>query len=263
MPLEDKVAIVAGASRGIGADVAKYLARAGAKVAVAARTEQVTDARLPGTIHSVSDEIKAAGGSALPVVMNLRDADSITGAIDKVVAEWGRVDILVNNAAIFIPGGLEDARERHIELSIAVNLVGPIVAMRHVVPHMKAGGGGHIINVSSRGAIFPGPGPYSEEQRAHLGDLLYGPEKSALEHFSQRQAMAYQPNNIAVNVLSPTGRVKTPGNIFFSNDPENPDLDFETADAMGKATVWICEQPAAAYTGNIVYDEDLVKEHGL
>ena len=263
MSLENKVALVAGASRGIGADVAKYLARAGAKVAVAARTVEVTDPRLPGTIHSVSEAIAAEGGTALPVVMNLRDAESITDAVDQVMAEWGRIDILVNNAAIFIPGGIVDARERHIELSIAINLVGPIVSMRAVAPHMQAAGGGHIINVSSRGSTSPGVGPYTEDQIARVGDLLYGPEKSGLEHFSQRQAMALQADNIAVNVLSPNGRVKTPGNLFFENDPENPDLDFETADAMGKATVWICEQDASSYTGNIVYDEDLVGEHNL
>ena len=263
MSLENKVALVAGASRGIGADVAKYLARAGAKVAVAARTVEVTDPRLAGTIHSVSAEIAAEGGTALPVVMNLRDIESITGAVDQVMAEWGQIDILVNNAAIFIPGGIVDARERHIELSIAINLVGPIVSMRAVVPHMQAAGGGHIINVSSRGSTFPGVGPYTEEQIARVGDLLYGPEKSGLEHFSQRQAMALQADNIAVNVLSPHGRVRTPGNLFFENDPENPDIDFETADAMGKATVWVCEQDANSYTGNIVYDEDLVQEHNL
>ena len=263
MSLENKVALVAGSSRGIGADVAKYLARAGAKVAVAARTVEVTDPRLPGTIHSVSAEIAAEGGTALPVVMNLRDIESITGAVDQVMAEWGQIDILVNNAAIFIPGGIVDARERHIELSIAINLVGPIVSMRAVVPHMQAAGGGHIINVSSRGSTFPGVGPYTEEQIARVGDLLYGPEKSGLEHFSQRQAMALQADNIAVNVLSPDGRVRTPGNLFFENDPENPDVDFETADAMGKATVWVCEQDANSYTGNIVYDEDLVQEHNL
>ena len=263
MSLENKVALVAGASRGIGADVAKYLARAGAKVAVAARTVEVTDPRLPGTIHSVSEEIAAGGGTALPVVMNLRDAESITGAVDQVVAEWGRIDILVNNAAIFIPGDIVGARERHIELSIAINLVGPIIAMRAVVPHMQEAGGGHIINVSSRGSIMPGVGPYSDDQIARVGDLLYGPEKSALEHFSQRQAMALQGDNIAVNVLSPNGRIKTPGNLFFENDPENPTLDFETADDMGKATVWMCEQDATSYTGNIVYDEDVVAEHNL
>ena len=263
MSLENKVAIVAGASRGIGADIAKYLAAAGAKVAVAARTVEVTDPRLPGTIHSVSEEIAAAGAAALPVVMNLRDAESITGAVDQVIAEWGRIDILVNNAAIFIPGDIVGARERHIELSIAINLVGPIIAMRAVVPHMREAGGGHIINVSSRGSIMPGVGPYTEEQIARVGDLLYGPEKSGLEHFSQRQAMALQGDNIAVNVLSPNGRIKTPGNLFFENDPENPTLDFETADDMGKATVWMCEQDASSYTGNIVYDEDVVREHNL
>ncbi|MYB42864.1 MAG: SDR family NAD(P)-dependent oxidoreductase [Chloroflexi bacterium] len=263
MSLENKVAIVAGASRGIGADIAKYLARAGAKVAVAARTVEVTDPRLPGTIHSVSEEIAAEGGAALPVVMNLRDAESITGAVEQVIAEWGRIDVLVNNAAIFIPGDIVGARERHIELSIAINLVGPIIAMRAVVPHMREAGGGHIINVSSRGSIMPGVGPYTDDQIASVGDLLYGPEKSGLEHFSQRQAMALQGDNIAVNVLSPNGRVKTPGNLFFENDPENPTLDFETADDMGKATVWMCEQDASSYTGNIVYDEDVVREHNL
>lgn len=262
MPLDGQAAIVAGASRGIGADVAKYLARAGAKVAVAARTETVSDPRLPGTIYSVCEEIAAEGGTALPVVLNLRDPESIAGAVQKVADEWGRVDILVNNAAIFVPGDLETVLPRHIELSLQVNLRGPILAMREVVPHMKAAGGGHIINVSSRGSTFPGPGPYDSSRR--LGDdLLYGPEKSALEHFSQRQALNLQPHNISVNVLSPQGRIKTPGNIFFSNDPDNPDLEFEVAEAMGLGAVWICEQPASAYTGNIVYDEELVAERGL
>lgn len=262
MALDGQVALVAGASRGIGADVARYLARAGAKVAVAARTEQVQDARLPGTIHSVTAEIEEEGGTALAVVLNLRDGESIRNAVQRVVDEWGRLDILVNNAAIFIPGDLETVLDRHIELSLQVNLRGPILTMQAAVPHMKAGGGGRIINVSSRGSTFPGPGPYDPERR--LGDdLLYGPEKSALEHFSQRQAVQLQSAGISVNVLSPVGRIKTPGNLFFSNDPEKPDLDFETADAMGKATVWICEQPADKYTGNIVFDEELVSEAGL
>ena len=263
MALEGKVALVAGASRGIGADVAKYLARAGASVVVAARTEEVTDKRLPGTIHSVCEEIRAEGGTAIPVVLNLRDPESIASAIEQAVAALGRLDILVNNAAIFVPGSIETARERHIGLSLDVNLRGPMLAMRAAVPHIKAAGGGHIINVSSRGSIPPGPGPYSEAQRAEAGDLLYGPVKSAIEHFSQRQAMAYQDDGIAINVLSPAARVRTPGNIFASNDPEHPDLNFDTADAMGKATVWICRQSADAFTGNIVYDQDVVAEQGL
>ncbi len=262
MSLEGKVALVAGASRGIGADIASYLGRAGAKVGVAARTEQVKDRRLPGTIHSVTQEITDEGGTALAVLLNLRDPESITSAVQKVVDEWGRIDIVVNNAAIFVPGDIETVQDRHIELSFAVNLRGPILTMRAVIPRMKEGGGGHIVNISSRGALFPGPGPYDTSRRPG-GDVFYGAQKAAIERFTQGQAMLLQDDGIAVNVLSPQGRIKTPGNLFAENDPENPNLDFDAADEMGKAAVWICEQPPQKYTGNIVYDEQLCKEQGL
>ena len=261
--LSGKVALVAGASRGIGADIARYLAASGAKIGVAARTEVQSDPRLPGTIHSVTREIRDGGGEATPVVVNLRDHDSIAAAVAKVVDTYGRLDILVNNAAIFVPGSLESVQPRHIELTWQVNLRGPILTMREAIPHMRAAGGGHILNLSSRGSTFPGPGPYDPDKQPMGFDIFYGPEKSFLEHFSQRQALALQPDNISVNVLAPEGGVKTPGLIFAGNDRENPDLDFETADAMGKAAVWICEQPASAFTGNIVYDGELVSAKAL
>jgi citronellol/citronellal dehydrogenase len=262
MPLQGKVALVAGASRGIGADIARYLARAGATVAVAARTEQQTDPRLPGTIHTVTQEIIDAGGKAAPFVLNLRDPESIARAVSDTVSTFGRLDILVNNAAIFVPGTLETVQARHIELSLQVNVRGPILAMKEAVPHIRQAGGGHIINLSSIAAVQPGPGPYTPDQ-VRGGDIFYGPEKTMIEHFSQRQAIALQADNIAVNTLSPMGRIKTPGNLFASNDKENPNLEFETADYMGKAAVWICEQQAAQFTGQIVYDETLCSEKGL
>ena len=192
MSLDNKVAIVAGASRGIGTDIARYLGQAGAKVAVAARTETQRDPRLPGTIHSVTQQITDEGGTALPVVLNMRDPESIRAAMTQVANEWGSIDILVNNAAIFVPGDLETVQERHINLSIEVNMRSYILTMREVVPHMRAAGRGHIINISSRGAIPLGPGPYTEEQRNRGGDIFYGAEKIALEHFSQRQAAMLQ-----------------------------------------------------------------------
>jgi citronellol/citronellal dehydrogenase len=261
--LSGKVALVAGASRGIGADIARQLGQAGAKVGVAARTEVQNDPRLPGTIHSVTQEIRDGGGEATPVLMNLRDHESIAAAVAKVVEAYGQLDILVNNAAIFVPGTLETVQPRHIELSWQVNLRGPILAMREAIPHLRAAGGGHILNLSSRGAIPPGPGPYDPGREPGGFDIFYGPEKSFLEHFSQRQAMALQPENISVNVLAPNGLILTPGAKFAGNDRENPDLDFETAEAMAKAAVWICAQPVSEFTGNIVYDEELVKAKGL
>lgn len=140
-----------------------------------------------------------------------------------------------------------------------MNYIGYIMMMRAVVPHMRAGGGGHIINISSRGAIPPGPGPYGDEVRRG-GDLLYGGIKAGLEHFSQSQAVDLQADKIAVNVLSPESGYRTPGLIFAGNDPENPDLNFEAADPMGEAAVWIGEQDPSAYTGNVVYDRSLLAQ---
>ena len=261
MSLDGQVAIVAGASRGIGAYIAKHLAGAGAKVAVAARTEEVRDARLPGTIHSVTKEIQDEGGAAMAVLLNLRDLESMQECVQKIVDEWGRLDILVNNAAIFVPGDLETVQQRHVDLSFSINLLGPIRMMKEAVPHMKTAGGGHIVNLSSRGALFPGPGPY--EQRGGGGDIFYGAEKAAIERFTQGQAMTLQGDNISVNVLSPDGFIRTPGSLYAGNDRENPDLAFDTADNMGKAVVWICEQPPREFTGNILYDDQLCEEHGL
>ncbi len=260
--LDGKVAFVAGASRGIGADIAKYLAAAGAKVAVGARTEAQRDPRLPGTIHSVVQEIKDAGGEGMPVVLDMRQSESIQSAIKQVVDAYGKLDILVNNAAIFVPGNLETVEERHINLSLEVNVRSYILAMRYAVPEMRKAGGGHIINISSRGAFPLGPGPYTEDQQKRGGDIFYGGEKIGLEHFSQRMAAMYQAENISVNVLSPDTGVRTPGNRMASNSRENPDLNFETADDMGQATVWICQQPGT-YTGNVLFDKIVLHAAGI
>ena len=250
--LEGKVAIVTGASRGIGEAIAHSLARDGAKVVVAARTEQVTDKRLPGTIYSVAEAIEAEGGTALPVVANMRDPESIYGCVEKTVEEFGRVDIVVNNAAILVPGDIETVQDRHIDLMWQVDMRGPVLMCKAAVPHMKEHGG-HLINVSSGAAIFPGPGPYEE---GGIGGLFYGMVKAGLERFTQGLAMDLQQYRIACNVLSLNYVIHTPGNIFADNDPENPNLDFDSAEWMGRAAVWISRQPAE-YTGHIVFDHNM------
>jgi NAD(P)-dependent dehydrogenase (short-subunit alcohol dehydrogenase family) len=249
--LEGKVAIVTGASRGIGESIALSLARDGATVIVAARTEEVTDKRLPGTIHSVAQAIEAEGGKALPVVTNLRDPESIHGVVDRAVAEFGRLDIVVNNAAILVPGDIESVQERHIDLMWQVDMRGPVLLCKAAVPHLKAAGGGHLINISSRAAVYPGPGPYDD---TGVGGLFYGMVKAGLERFTQGLAMQLQQYQIACNVLSLAYQIRTPGNIFADNDPENPRLDFDSSEWMGRAATWICRQPPE-YTGHIVYDD--------
>ncbi len=258
-PLDGRVAIVTGASRGIGEYVARALAGAGAKVGVAARTEEATDPRLPGTIHSVTEGIRSEGGEALAVRMDMRDPESIQAGVQKVVDEWGGVDILVNNAAILVPGTIETVQERHLDLIWQIDLRGPLLLIKYALPHMRRAGRGHIINVSSRAGVFPGPGPY---EAGRQGGAFYGMVKSGLERYSQGLAMELQDANISVNVLSPQGRIKTPGNIFATNDRENPDLEFEGAWEMGKGSVWICQQ-GVDFTGHILFDQDLCRERGL
>lgn len=259
MELNGKVALVTGASRGIGEYVALELGRAGCAVAVCARTEEVKDKRLPGTIHSVAQAIRDGGGKAEGIFMDMRDTESVVAGVAKTVEKFGRLDIIVNNAAILVPGTLETIQPRHIELIWQVDLRGPLMLMREAVPHMRKAGEGKIINVSSRAGVFPGPGPYPQAAR---GGAFYGMIKAGLERFSQGLAMELQDDKIAVNVLSPQGRIKTPGNLFAQNDPENPNLDFEPAFAMAKGTRWICEQ-GPDYTGHILFDEDLCREKNL
>ena len=259
--LEGRVALVTGSSRGIGEYMAKHFARAGAKVAIAARTVEVTDKRLPGTIHSVAEEIRSEGGESAAVQMNMRDPESITSGIEEAVEELGGLDIIVNNAAILVPGNLETVQDRHLDLIWQIDLKGPLILMKYALPHLKNAGGGDIINVSSVAGVFPGPGPHDTTPSRREGSF-YGMVKSALERFSQGLARELQSDNIKVNVLSPQGRIKTPGNIWAENDPDNPTLEFEAADEMGKAGVWVCEQ-SNEYTGNILFDQDVCRENNL
>ena len=259
--LNGRTALITGSSRGIGEYMARHLATAGANVAIAARTTEVTDKRLPGTIHSVSDSINESGGNSIPVQMNMRDPESIKTGIDKTAEHFGGLDIVINNAAILVPGSLESVQDRHLDLIWQIDLRGPLLLMKYSLDHFKAFGSGDIINVSSIAAVFPGPGPYDPDPGRRDGSF-YGMVKSGLERFSQGLAIELQDQNIKVNVLSPQGRIKTPGNVWADNDPDNPTLEFEAADEMGKAAVWVCEQPNT-YTGNILYDQDVCSDNNL
>jgi NAD(P)-dependent dehydrogenase (short-subunit alcohol dehydrogenase family) len=258
MTLEGRTALVTGASRGIGADIAKYLAKAGAAVAVCARTEEQQNERLPGTIHSVAEEITEAGGRAVGIRMDVRDVDSIEAGVRRTVDELGGLDIVVNNAAAQMGGTIDDFEPRHLELLWGL--------MQLALPHMRAKGIGHIVNISSGRAVFPGPGPYGE-QRAETGIVrgsFYGMLKAGLERFSQTVAQHVQEDNISVNVLSPQGGINTPGLLYFTQrDTPIGDLPFEAADEMAKAALWICEQPPQQFTGNILFDKTLCSERGL
>ncbi len=262
MKLAGKVAIIAGASRGIGRDVAVALAAEGAKIVVVARSEVEPDPRLPGTIHQTVADVQAVGSEAIAVKADISDEAQVEAMVTSALETYGRIDILMNNAAVLVPRGILDLPTRHIDLHNRINIKGPILCIRAVLPTMIAQQQGWIINVSSRAAVFPGPGPYADDAVPSRA-FMYAATKAALERLTQGLAMEYQQQGISFNVLSPIGRVRTPGNVFGMTKPGETPEPFEEAIAMGKSAVFVCSQNPRTFTGNILFDEEVVRQHDL
>lgn len=262
MSLKGRVAVVGGASRGIGKDVARALAAAGAKVAVVARSEVEPDPRLPGTIHQTVAEITSAGGEALAIKADVSDEEQIEAMVKQTLDTFGRIDILFNNAAVLVPRGIMELPTRHIDLHNKVNIKGPILCVRAVLPTMLAQKQGWVITVSSRAGIFPGPGPYADDAVPSRA-FMYAATKAAVERLTQHWAMEYHKQGISFNCLSPTGRIRTPGNVFGMTKPGETPEPFEVAEAMGKAAVYISSQAPGTFTGHLLFDDATVEQYGL
>ncbi len=260
--LHDKVAIVTGASRGIGKAMALGLAEAGASVVVAARTAEPR-AGLPGTIHDTVAEIEARGGRALAVACNVREEDSIRDMVNTTLDEFGAVDVLVNNAGIGGYAPFLQMTLREWDLNMAINLRAPFIACQATVPIMIEQGGGSIINVSSHAAtnIFSSTLGEDHDAGITLIGQAYGTAKAGLERLTWGLAAELGPHNIAVNALKPLRPVATEGFRV-----QRPDADFSTwatPEDMAKATVYLAAQDARGLTGAIITDEELVRRLGL
>lgn len=260
--LAGRVAIVTGASRGLGRDIAVSLAGAGARVAALARTDNADMSRIPGSLADTVATIREAGGEAVAFHCDVTRESDIADAVRRTIETYGRIDILVNNAGILIPGKTTDLELRHWQLIFKVNVDGPFLFCRAVIPHLIAAGGGHIINISSRGAISPGPGPYPPTDR---GDATaYGATKAALERFSQGLAKEVFRDRISVNALSPHLVNWSEGGEYFRSRSGEPDYSGMRMSGaiIGDASVVICEQEPGSYTGNILYDEFVMRNEG-
>ncbi len=261
--LDNRVAIVTGASRGLGKDIAVSLASAGAKVAALARTDSQEMSRIPGSLADTVGVIRDGGGEAVAIHCDVTKETDIADAVRKTIETYGRIDILVNNAGILVPGNTTELELRHWQLIFRVNVDGPFLFCRAVIPHIKASGGGHIINISSRGAIFPGPGPYPPGTST-AGGAAYGATKAALERFTQGLAREVFPDKISVNALSPHLINWSEGGHYFRTQSGEPNYSgWRMSGAIiGDASVVICEQEAGSYTGNILYDELVMRNEG-
>lgn len=254
--LDGKVALVTGASRGIGAAIARRLAAAGASVAVSARTVGEGESRFAGTIAETVAQIESVGGRAIAVRADLSRPDERASLVEQVTARLGSVDVLVNNAAVTWFAPVVDFSEKHYALMFEVQVAAPFDLARRVVPGMRERGGGAILNVSSRAAIHPPP------TRAGRGGTVYGMCKAALERFSTGLAAELHPDGIRVNALSPVKVVPTPGTLFHHLTSAD-DPDAEPDDVMAEAAYALVRPtPAGAepLTGRVTYSQELLDE---
>ena len=256
--LDGRVAIVTGASRGIGAEIARRFAAEGARVAVSARTTEAGQSMFEGTIHETVASIVDAGGTAVAVAANLARPEDRARLVAATEADLGPVDVLVNNGAVTWFEPVETFSEKHERMMFEVQVQAPFELSQLVLPGMRARRWGAILNISSKAAVHPLGPPYANRS----GGVVYGMVKAALERFSTGLASEVHADNVRVNALSPTSIVPTPGVVHHQLlTPERAHLA-EPVDVMATAALALVTDPPGL-TGRVAYSQQLVWELGL
>jgi NAD(P)-dependent dehydrogenase (short-subunit alcohol dehydrogenase family) len=239
MRLRDRVAIVTGASRGIGLGIALALAREGARVAVG-------DIRLALLDDAVA-RIEALGGRAQAFVMDVTHKEQIQHVVGEVLSQWGTIDILVNNAGIYEVLPFEQISEAQWDRLLAVNLKGAFLCCQAVVPAMKRQGSGRIISIASSAGKTGGT----------LAGAHYSVSKAGVICLSKQLARELGPYGITVNAVAP-GRIDTPM-IHVASDEENEAFRLRTplgrlgtADDVASAVLFLASDEASFITGEIL-----------
>jgi len=258
--LDGKVALVTGASRGIGKEIAKLFAKEGARVSCTARTIDEGDHPLEGSLATTIAEITKDGGYALPIAGDVSSFDECERIVRETRGAFGPIDVLVNNAALtyFIP--IAEFPPTKWLKSFAVNVHGPFFMTRLVLEDMLAKKAGAIVNISSGAAIGPGRGPYKTPPMR--GGTLYGAEKAALERFTQGLASEVYASGISVTCLSPSLVVATPGVLFHKlvDRPDSPRA--EPVELMARAALLLATEPIDKVTGRVTYSQQILAEFG-
>ena len=254
MMLKDKIAIVTGASRGIGKAVAVGFAHEGADVVVVSRSDKEKDERFPGTIYKTADEIEKIGRHALPFKCDVTNEESVKAMVDAALREFGTIDILVNNAGVAFYYPVVETPLKNWEIVLNVNLKGVFLCSKAVLPTMIEKKSGAIINISSLA------GQERDEGMVPTG-LAYGVAKAGVDRFTWGLATEVGKYNIAVNCLKPKRVVNTEGMRFWV--PEEKRGEWTTAEKMVKCAVFLAGQNARSVTGTVATDEEICAWHGL
>jgi citronellol/citronellal dehydrogenase len=246
--LHGRVAIVTGASRGIGRAIALALARAGCRVAVAAKSIESTD-RLHGSIHTVAAEVAAAGHAALPVQVDVRDEAQIDTLAARVMDCWGRIDILVNNAGALFWQPVVQTPAKRFDLVMGVNARAALLCCRAVLPSMMQNRRGHIINMSPPLDLALVP-----------GRVAYAVSKLGMTLLTIGLAAEVREYNIAVNSLWPVTVIESQASINWGLG--TPKL-WRKPDILADCVLRLVAKEPAALTGQALLDEDFLRAEGV
>ncbi len=252
MSLKGKTLFITGASRGIGKAIALAAAKDGANVVIAAKTAE-PHPKLPGTIYTAAEEVEAAGGKALPCIVDIRFEEKVQAAVDKAVETFGGIDICVNNAsAINLSNTLATQMKRY-DLMHAVNTRGTFLTSQKCIPHLKKADNPHILNLSP---------PLNMEAKWFAPHVAYTMAKFGMSMCVLGMAEEFKSEGIGVNALWPRTTIATSAvkNLLGGDTVMRGS---RTPDIMGDAARWILSQPSKECTGNFFIDDEVMAKAGV
>jgi citronellol/citronellal dehydrogenase len=250
--LKDKVLFVTGASRGIGLAIALRAARDGAKVAIAAKT--VTEhAKLPGTIFTAAEEIKAAGGQALAIECDIRDEEAVKAAMAKCLETFGALDILVNNASAISLTPTDKTEMKRYDLMHQVNARGTFMCSKFAIEHLAKAENPHILTLSP---------PLNMNGKWFAPHCAYTMAKYGMSMCTLGMSGELKGRGIAVNSLWPETAVATAAvqNLLGGDQAMKA---CRTPEVVADAAHWILTQPAKECSGNFFIDSEVLTNSGV
>lgn len=252
MPLRNHTLFITGASRGIGLAIALRAARDGANIAIAAKTD-TPHPKLPGTIFTAAEEIAAAGGTALPLAVDVRDEEQVKAAIEQTVATFGGIDVVVNNASAVSRTPLLETDMRRFDLMHQVNTRGTFMVSKYAIPHLAKAKNPHILMNSP---------PLDFREKWFAGSTGYSIAKYGMSLVALGLAGELRNAGIAVNTLWPRTTIATAaiknllGGDRVMRMSRKPEI-------MADAAYLIFQKPAKSFTGNFLIDDTFLAGEGV
>ena len=252
--LSGKKIFITGGSRGIGLAIALRTARDGASIAIAAKTSD-PNPKLPGTIHTAAEEIRAAGGTALPIQCDLRDENQIADAIAQTAAEFGGIDILINNASAINLTPTEATPAKRFDLMFDVNVRGTFLTSQAAIPHLRAsaeaGRNPHILTLSP---------PLSMKAKWFQHHVAYTMAKYGMSMCVLGMSEEFRKTGIAVNALWPRTAIDT---AALQMIPGINTAACRTPEILADAAYVILNRPSKETTGNFFVDDEVLASVGV